>query len=170
MQLQPDMVTNQSRVKLWQEISSSFQLLEMYISCHDSHYSSHSHYSCNSSHFTCTTVTKHEVRIKIKNTTQQVHIIINFHNVTMLSDHNFIDCSLYIENPKPQAKTVTYRKLKNIDIKILGEDIGEALEAANNCSDLAALVYMCNVKLSEVLDNHTLQRPKQSRFCIINPC
>ena len=39
-QLQPDMVTNQHRVKLWREISSSFQLPEMYISCHYSDYSS----------------------------------------------------------------------------------------------------------------------------------
>ena len=87
----------------------------------------------------------------------------------MLSDHNFIDCSLHIEKPKPQTKTVTYRKyrkLKNIDIKTLGEDLGEALEAANYCSDLEALVDMYNVKLSEVLDNHA---PKQSKFHVINP-
>ena len=78
----------------------------------------------------------------------------------MLSDHNFIDCSLHIEKPKPQTKPVTYRKLKNIDIKTLEEDMGEACEAANNCSDLAALVDMYNVKLSEVLDNHTPQNTK----------
>ena len=60
----------------------------------------------------------------------------------MLSHHTFIDSSQHIEELNPQTKTVTYRKLKNIDIKILGEDIGEALEAANNCSDLAALVDM----------------------------
>ena len=78
----------------------------------------------------------------------------------MLSDHNFIDCSLYIEKSKPQIKTVTYRKLKNIDIKTLGEDMGETLEAANNCSDLAALVDMYNVKLSEVLDNCAPQKTK----------
>ena len=47
--------------------------------------------------------------------------------------------------------------------------MGEALEAANSCSDLAALVDMYSVKLSEVLDNHTPKRPKQSRFHIINP-
>ena len=75
----------------------------------------------------------------------------------MLSDHNFIDCSLQIEKPKPQTKTVTYRKLKNIDIKRLDGDMGEALVAANNCSDLAALVDMYNVKLSAVLDNHAPQ-------------
>ena len=78
----------------------------------------------------------------------------------MLSDHSFIDCSLHIEKPKPQTKTVTYRKLKNIDIKTLGEDMGEALEAAKNCSDLAALVDMYNVKLSEVLDNNAPQKTK----------
>ena len=38
--------------------------------------------------------------------------------------------------------------------------MGEALEAANNCSNLAALVDMCNVKLFEVLDNHTPQKTK----------
>ena len=38
--------------------------------------------------------------------------------------------------------------------------MGEALEAANNCSDLAALVDMYNVKLSEVLDNHAPQKTK----------
>ena len=32
--------------------------------------------------------------------------------------------------------------------------MGAALEAANNCSDLTALVDMYNVKLSEMLDNH----------------
>ena len=78
----------------------------------------------------------------------------------MLSDHNFSDCSLHIEKPKPQTKTVTYRKLKNIDIKTLGEDMGEALEEASNCSDMAALVDMYNVKLSEVLDNHTPKKTK----------
>ena len=87
----------------------------------------------------------------------------------MLSDHDFIDCSLHIENPKPQTKTITYRKLKNIDIKTLGEDMGEAIEAANNCSNLAALFDMYNVKLSEVLDITHHKRPNQSRFCIVNP-
>ena len=47
--------------------------------------------------------------------------------------------------------------------------MGEALEAANNCSDLAALVDMYSVKLSEVLDNHAPQKTKQSRFHITNP-
>ena len=49
-QLQPDMVTNQHRLKLWWEISSSFQLLEMYINHCDSHYSCslhHTHHHCN---------------------------------------------------------------------------------------------------------------------------
>ena len=69
----------------------------------------------------------------------------------MLSDHNVIDCSLQIEKPKLQTKTVTYRKLKNIDIKTLGEDMGEALAVANNYSDLTALVDMYNVKLPAVL-------------------
>ena len=87
----------------------------------------------------------------------------------MLSDHNFIDCSLHIEKPKPQTKTVTYRKLKNIDIKTLGEDMGEALEAANNCSDLAALVHIYNVKLSEVLDNHTPQKTKTVKISHCQP-
>ena len=87
----------------------------------------------------------------IKHTVKQEH---------MLSDHNFIDCFLHIEKPKPQTKTVTYRKLKNINIKILGVDMVKALEAANNYSDLAALVDMYNVKLSEVLGNHAPQKTK----------
>ena len=78
----------------------------------------------------------------------------------MLSDHNFIDCSLHIEKPKPQTKTVTYRKLKNIDMKTLGEDMGEVHVVANNCSDLAALVDMYNVKLSAVLDYNAPQKTK----------
>ena len=81
----------------------------------------------------------------------------------MLSDHNCIDCSLHIEKPKPQTKTVTYRKLKNIDIKTLGEDMGEALVTANNCSDLAGLVDMYNVKLSAVLDTHAPQKTQNSQ-------
>ena len=78
----------------------------------------------------------------------------------MLSDHNFIDCTLYIETSKPETKTATYRILRNIDIKTLGEDMGEALVAATNCSDLAALDDMYNVILSEVLDNHAPQKTK----------
>ena len=42
--------------------------------------------------------------------------------------------------------------------------MGEALEAANNCSDLAALVDIYNVKLSEVLDNHAPQKTKTVRI------
>ena len=87
----------------------------------------------------------------------------------MLSDHNFIDCSLHIEKPKPPIKIVTYRKLKNIDIKTLGEDMGEALEVANNCSDLAALVDMDNVKLSGVLDNHAPQKTKTVKISHCQP-
>ena len=87
----------------------------------------------------------------------------------MLSDHNFIDCSLHIEKPKPQTKTVTYRKLKNIDIKRLDGDMGEALVAANNCSDLAALVDMYNVKLSAVLDNHAPQKTKAVKISHCQP-
>ena len=78
----------------------------------------------------------------------------------MLSDHNFIGCSLHTEKPKPQTKKVTYRKLKNTDIKKSREDMGEALVAAYNYSDLAALVDMYNVKLSTVLDNHAPQKTK----------
>ena len=42
--------------------------------------------------------------------------------------------------------------------------MSEALEAANNCSALAALVDMYNAKLSEVLDNHTPQKTKTVRI------
>ena len=84
----------------------------------------------------------------------------------MLQDHNFIDCSLHIEKPKPQTKTVTYRKLKNIDINTLGEDMGEALEVANNCSDLAVLVDM---KLSELLENYTPQKTKTVKISHYQP-
>ena len=87
----------------------------------------------------------------IMHTVKQGHI---------LSDHNLIDCSLHIEKPKPQTKTVTYRKLRNIDIKILGGDMGEALKAAKNCIDLAAVIDMYNMKLSEVQDNHAPQKTK----------
>ena len=86
-----------------------------------------------------------------------------------LSDHNVIDCSLHIEKPKPQTKTVTHRKLKNIDTKTLGKGMDEALAAINNCSDLAALVHMYNEKLSEVQDNHTPQKTKTVKISYHQP-
>ena len=45
----------------------------------------------------------------------------------------------------------------------------EPLEAANNCSDLAALFEMYNVKLSEVLDNHTPQKTKTLKILHCQP-
>ena len=48
--------------------------------------------------------------------------------------------------------------------------MGEALVAANNCSDLAELVDMYNVKLSEVLDNHAQQKTKTVKISHHQPC
>ena len=79
------------------------------------------------------------------------------------------EVGLHIEKSKPQTKTVTYRKVNNIDIKTLGEDMGKALVVANNCSDLAALVDMYNVKLSAVLNNHASQKTKTVKISHCQP-
>ena len=90
-QLQPDMVTNQHRMKLWQEITSSFQLLETYISHCNYHYSCSVHHLClHCTHHHCNLHL--ENKDKIKNTAVPEEL--SFHTTYIVQQYTIISLIL----------------------------------------------------------------------------
>ena len=69
----------------------------------------------------------------------------------LFSNHYFIHADLCIKTPKPNAKFVSYRKLKNICDNDLAEDLRTISLQGETVEDL---VTSYNSKLSEILDKH----------------
>ena len=69
----------------------------------------------------------------------------------LFSDHYFINADLCITTTKPDAKFVSYRKLKNICENDLVEDLSNMSLQGETIEDL---VTSYNSKLSEILDKH----------------
>ena len=69
----------------------------------------------------------------------------------LFSDHHFIHANLCIKTTKPNAKFVSYRKLKNICDNDLAEDLRTMSLQGETIEDLVTLY---NSKLNEILDKH----------------
>ena len=73
----------------------------------------------------------------------------------MVSDHYLVLCALSFDKPEKKRHTISYRKIKDIDISAFRKDIS-ALPLASNYSDLD-LADLCNAydsQLRKLLDKH----------------
>ncbi len=80
------------------------------------------------------------------------------------SDHNVINCSLTLNSvkPPPSVKSVTYRKVRDIDIKQLRKNLAssELIHITTSNIDLDVLVDNYNSTLSGLLDHYAPLRRK----------
>ena len=82
------------------------------------------------------------------------------------SDHKRVLCNVDLPGPAPTRKSVTYRKLRNVDIEKFSEDI--AISSLNNLegSDLDIMIDQYNEILCSLLNKHA---PLRSREIILRP-
>ena len=82
------------------------------------------------------------------------------------SDHRRVLGNVDLSRPAPTRKSVTYRKLRNVDIEKFSEDI--AISSLNNLagSDLGIMIDQYNEILCSLLNKHA---PLQSREIILRP-
>ena len=85
-----------------------------------------------------------------------------------MSDHNVILCDLDIKKKSPCAtKTVTFRKLKSINIESLKRDIENMVSKDCDFSNINSLITDYNANLQNVLDKHAPER--QQKVAIRRP-
>lgn len=83
-----------------------------------------------------------------------------------ISDHCTVLCDLNITKPRLTTKTITYRKLKDIDISALTNDLSSSGLFSQHADELSSLVRNYNLVLSELLDRHA---PQKSKSLVIRP-
>ena len=83
-------------------------------------------------------------------------------NATLpLSDHFFVECFIRFPSPLISSKSVSYRKLKSIDIDAFKSDITLSVLCSNtHWNDLGNLSKLYVSTLSEILDRHAPQKTK----------
>ena len=80
------------------------------------------------------------------------------------SDHSAVCCSICIKKPAPQAKRVTYRKTKSVDLDGLKQDIAKSrLGCPSSCEDFDKFVQSYNCTLSSIIDRHAPLKSKVMR-------
>ena len=82
------------------------------------------------------------------------------------SDHHALICPLNLGRPPPEKKLITCRKLRNINLNILREDIkgGSLCSLSTRCPSEAVEEY--NTTLRQLLDKHA---PVQSHLVSLRP-
>ena len=71
-----------------------------------------------------------------------------------LSDHCSVLCDLHVVKPALPTKTISYRKIKDIDRQILRDELAETKLCLNSPNTLDDLVECYNSTLSSLLDRH----------------
>ena len=107
-----------------------------------------------------THVSQHTIDLMLFET--QSTIVSGIRQGHLFSNHYFIHADLCIKTTKPDAKFISYRKLKNICDNDLAEDLRTMSLQGETIEDL---VTSYNSKLSEILDKHA---PLKSRR--LHPC
>ena len=74
--------------------------------------------------------------------------------VTIISDHNPIRVTISIPKPEPVRKQITYRKIKDIDINSLQEDILKSSLINKPSDNIDSFVNQYNETLSAILNEH----------------
>ncbi len=77
------------------------------------------------------------------------------------SDHNIILMDMSLEKPPKKKKSITFRKIKNIDTDSFMKDINESIKGINMNEDLDTLVESYNNVLLGVLDSHAPMETKE---------
>ena len=81
------------------------------------------------------------------------------------SDHALVTCSIAMPRPKPVQIQVNHRKLRDIDVKLLRDDI-RASFSNKQMVDLSHQVDYYNSSLWSLLDKHA---PQRLRFITLRP-
>ena len=72
-----------------------------------------------------------------------------------LSDHCSIECTTNIIKEDITRKTVSFRKIKDIDIQKFQEDAVNQLVMINECNDIEVLVQNLETTLHDIFEVHT---------------
>ena len=93
-----------------------------------------------------------------------------------ISDHAIVMCWLSLCKPELSVKTITYKKLKSIDLNSFRSDLKNSVlcqfqdTGDKNIADLDAIVRDYNTILSTVLERHALLKTKTKVFRPTVPC
>ena len=72
----------------------------------------------------------------------------------LLSNHCSIECTTNIIREDITRKTVSFRKIKDIDTQKFQDDVVNELEMANECHDIDVLVQNSETTLHDILEVH----------------
>ena len=86
-----------------------------------------------------------------------------------ISDHYTVKWELQFKKPRFECKTVTFRKLKSVDINSFNEDIGHSRLFLESPNDLTGEVELYNSELLAILDNHAPLATQQITICPAAP-
>jgi hypothetical protein len=92
------------------------------------------------------------------------NLILNVNPGDTLADHTAVSVTLNLSKPKPLCKTLTFRKIKQIDSASFCEDLN--LESINECNTSTEMVTMYNKLLTTNLDRYA---PEISKVIPIRP-
>ncbi len=84
----------------------------------------------------------------------------------MMSDHDFVHSKLGFPRPNLSVKTVTYRKIKDIDLAAFNFDLSSICDELLDINDINVLATQYNRLLGECLDKHA---PVLSKTCVVRP-
>ncbi len=78
-----------------------------------------------------------------------------------LSDHHAIIMNLDMKKPERQKKTISFRKIKDIDKDKFKEDVAQKIQSIDLEQDIGQLVHDYNCILKETLDEHAPLQTKE---------
>ena len=81
-----------------------------------------------------------------------------------LSDHCSIECTTNIIREDITKKTVSFRKIKDINIQKFQDDVVNQLEMVNECHDIDVLVQNLDTTLHDILEVHAPPITKSVAF------
>ena len=87
----------------------------------------------------------------------------------MIADHNAVHPRVRIQTEIEKTETITYRKIKNINMEILANDLETAVTKIQHQNSLADKVQKYNTELKGVLDKHAPVKTKRVKITHWNP-
>ena len=93
--------------------------------------------------------------------TRQTSLITGYKIDLQMSDHNIILCNLCLRKSPCETKTITFRKLKSINIVSFKMDVRDILSFCHNGANLDTLVDFYNNNLQYILDKHAPEQHRQ---------
>ncbi len=82
----------------------------------------------------------------------------------LLSDHHVLSTTLSFSKPSPHSRTVTFRKIANINVQSFRSDIKQTNIYRNHSKmDLDSLISSYNTEMQEIFDKHAPKITRQLR-------